>query len=123
MHEPALVQGDAPSLRAMYEKAYAELAKVQVPMHIVTYFDDLDEDVMKWVVVPGVNALSLDFTRGDNISTLEKVPFPASVRLGAASRRALGLVGHLSRAVPCSTKSKPRRRRPPCKSPVQPSAR
>lgn len=84
MHEPALVLGDAPELKELYEIAYKSMAKAGVPFNVVTYFDSLEPEVMKWVItLDGLSALSLDFTRGDNIGTLKKVMFPSSLRLGA----------------------------------------
>lgn len=84
IQEPALVLGDADELKELYEIAFAALAKCGVPIHIVTYFDDVAPAVFEWASkLPGLNAFSLDFTRGDNLSTLKKVTFPTGLRLGA----------------------------------------
>lgn len=84
MHEPALVLGDAPGLKELYVSAYTGMAEAGVPINVATYFDDLEPSVMEWAVkLDGIKSLSLDFTRGDNITTLKKVSFPTSLRLGA----------------------------------------
>lgn len=63
MHEPALVLGDATNFREFFESAYSSLAAVGVPLHLVTYFDDLGE-AYPWAIQLPVSAISLDFTRG-----------------------------------------------------------
>jgi 5-methyltetrahydropteroyltriglutamate--homocysteine methyltransferase len=84
MHEPALVLGGAEKLREQFKAAYEVLAGAGVPLHVVTYFDDVPAGVLDWVVrLPGVVAVSLDFTRGDNLRSVREVEFPAGVRLGA----------------------------------------
>lgn len=84
IHEPALVLGDAPELRPLYDAAFSALATASVPLHLVTYFDDIAPEVFEWVsTLPGLNAISLDFTRGENLETLKAVPFPTGLRLGA----------------------------------------
>lgn len=83
LHEPALVTSDGPALRPVYEAAFAALAKAELPIHLVTYFDDLG-DAFPWAVrLPGVSAVGLDFTRGDNLGLLRTHGWPAGVRLGA----------------------------------------
>jgi 5-methyltetrahydropteroyltriglutamate--homocysteine methyltransferase len=83
-HEPALVLDDAESLSHLYLSSYAALSKVGLPIHVVTYFDSLSETVLPWVVkLPGLSALSLDFTRGNNLGTIRKCGFPSNIRLGA----------------------------------------
>lgn len=81
IHENALVFGDAGDRKALYESTYAALAEVGVPLHLVTYFDDLG-DTYPWVVQLPVSAISLDFTRGYNLDLLKRHGFPADKRLG-----------------------------------------
>lgn len=84
LQEPALVLSEAATLRPLYDAAFASLADAGVPLHLVTFFDDVDADIFPWVAqLPGLNAISLDFTRGDNLDTLKKCPFPNNLRLGA----------------------------------------
>lgn len=81
MHEPALVLGDATNFREFFESAYSSLAAVGVPLHLVTYFDDLGE-AYPWAIQLPVSAISLDFTRGQNLKLLKQYGFPADKRLG-----------------------------------------
>lgn len=83
LHEPALVTSDGPALRPVYEAAFAALAEAGLPIHLVTFFDDLG-DTFPWAVrLPGVTAVGLDFTRGDNLGLLRTHGWPTGVRLGA----------------------------------------
>lgn len=82
IHEPILVTSRAPQLQAAVEKTYAALAKVGVPLQLVTYFDDLG-DTYNWVTALPVAGISLDFTRGDNLQLLQTHGFPADKVLGA----------------------------------------
>ncbi|AFZ18864.1 5-methyltetrahydropteroyltriglutamate--homocysteine S-methyltransferase [Allocoleopsis franciscana] len=81
IHEPALVLGDATNFKEYYESIYASLAKVGLPLHLVTYFDDLGENY-PWVVQLPVSSISLDFTRGRNLELIKHYGFPADKRLG-----------------------------------------
>eukprot|EP01134_Creolimax_fragrantissima_P005362 CFRG5362T1 len=86
LHEPVLVMSNAGDLRPLYEKVFKAIATSSAPpVHLVTYFDDVPASVLDWVLkLPGLSALSLDFTRGDNLSSLKScAPFPSNVRLGA----------------------------------------
>ncbi len=82
MHEPALVLSAAADLRPHFETAYAALAQAGVPLNLVTYFDDLGA-TYPWVTRLPVAALSLDFTRGDNLALLREHGWPADKVLGA----------------------------------------
>ncbi len=81
-HEPALVLGDADTLRTHVELAYAELARAGIAIDLVTYFDDLGK-AYPWVAALPVAALSLDFTRGNNLELIEAHGWPREKRLGA----------------------------------------
>jgi 5-methyltetrahydropteroyltriglutamate--homocysteine methyltransferase len=84
IHEPALVLGEAATLRELFVTAYTSISQVSPPIHIATYFDSLSETVLPWVLeLPGLTALSLDFTRGDNVKVITKCGFPSGIRLGA----------------------------------------
>ena len=84
MHEPALVITGAEKYKDDAIAAYKTLATAGVPINLVTFFDSLDEEVMEWVVeLEGLKALSLDFTRGENLEVMKKVKFPTKLRLGA----------------------------------------
>ncbi|GJD12696.1 5-methyltetrahydropteroyltriglutamate--homocysteine methyltransferase [Galdieria sulphuraria] len=82
LHEPGFVLGDAETLQKAAEAAYQELAKVQVPINLVTYYDDLGK-TYPWVVKLPVQTISMDFVRGDNLSLVKKHGFPADKKLGA----------------------------------------
>ncbi|MEO0014239.1 MAG: hypothetical protein RLZZ535_2628 [Cyanobacteriota bacterium] len=81
LHEPALVLGDAPSLKEHLQTVYGELAEVGLDINLVTYFDDLGE-TYPWVMELPVTAISLDFTRGNNLDLIQQHGFPQDKRLG-----------------------------------------
>ncbi len=81
LHEPALVLGDAPSLKSHFQTVYSELATVGIDINLVTYFDDLGE-TYPWVMELPVAAISLDFTRGNNLDLIKQHGFPQDKRLG-----------------------------------------
>ncbi|HHP7230578.1 MAG TPA: 5-methyltetrahydropteroyltriglutamate--homocysteine S-methyltransferase [Xenococcaceae cyanobacterium] len=81
LHEPALVLGDAPSLKENIQTVYKELATVGLDINLVTYFDDLG-DTYPWVIELPVAAISLDFTRGNNLDAIKQHGFPQDKRLG-----------------------------------------
>lgn len=85
IHEPALVLEDAATLKSAFKEAFGVLAAVGVPIHLVTYFDGIAEEVYPWLTsLPGLAAISLDFTRGNNLDVIKKCGgFPESLRLGA----------------------------------------
>jgi len=79
LHEPALVFGDAPSLKEHFQAAYAELSDIAI--NLVTYFDDLGE-TFPWVIELPVAAISLDFTRGRNLDLIKTYGWHGKKRLG-----------------------------------------
>lgn len=79
IHEPALVLENVDS--SLLKQIYGELAAVGLPIHLVTYFDDLGDNY-SWVMQLPVAAISLDFTRGQNLDLLKQHGFPADKRLG-----------------------------------------
>ncbi|NMG11095.1 5-methyltetrahydropteroyltriglutamate--homocysteine S-methyltransferase [Brasilonema sp. UFV-L1] len=81
MHEPALVLGDANSWKEHFQTVYNSLDSVELPLHLVTYFDDLGETYL-WVMQLPVSAISLDFTRGRNLELIKTYGFPKDKRLG-----------------------------------------
>eukprot|EP00871_Galdieria_phlegrea_P001567 jgi/Galph1/2410/GphlegSOOS_G1053.1 len=82
IHEPGFVLGDAEQLQKAAEATYSELAKIQLPINLVTYYDDLGK-TYEWVVKLPVQTISLDFVRGDNLSFVKKYGFPKDKKLGA----------------------------------------
>jgi len=81
IHEPALVLGDANNFKELYQSTYDSLHRVGLPMHLVTYFDDLGA-TYPWVMELPVAGISLDFTRGRNLDLLQQHGFPADKQLG-----------------------------------------
>jgi 5-methyltetrahydropteroyltriglutamate--homocysteine methyltransferase len=81
LHEPILVTSAATDLQAAVTTTYQQLAQVGLPIHLVTYFDDLGE-TYPWVIELPVTSISLDFTRGRNLELLQRYGFPASKHLG-----------------------------------------
>jgi 5-methyltetrahydropteroyltriglutamate--homocysteine methyltransferase len=82
LHEPALVLDRAGSLRPLYEDAFAALAKVGLPINLVTYFDDLGE-ALEWAKGLPVDAITLDFTRGAAGQQVVESGWPADKTLAA----------------------------------------
>jgi 5-methyltetrahydropteroyltriglutamate--homocysteine methyltransferase len=81
MHEPALILGDATAWKSHFQTVYQSLSLVGIPLHLVTYFDDLGE-TYPWVIDLPVAAISLDFTRGRNLELIKTYGFPSNKRLG-----------------------------------------
>jgi len=95
LHEPRLVLDDAAEFEPHYRKAYQEFAKVDLPINLVTYFDDLG-DTYTWAVDLPVAALTLDFTRGDNLSLIEQHGWPKDKTLcaGLVDGRSIWAIQH-----------------------------
>lgn len=81
LHEPVLVLGDAPNLKEQLQTVYRELATVGININLVTYFDDLGKSY-PWAMELPVAAISLDFTRGNNLELIKQHGFPQDKRLG-----------------------------------------
>ncbi|MFQ5943702.1 MAG: 5-methyltetrahydropteroyltriglutamate--homocysteine S-methyltransferase [Anaerolineales bacterium] len=82
IHEPRLVLDGAADYERQYRQTYQELTKIDLPINLVTYFDDLG-DTYAWAVDLPVAALSLDFTRGDNLGLIEQYGWPKEKTLCA----------------------------------------
>ncbi len=82
LHEPVLVRSGAEALRVHFEAAYSLLAGLGLSLNLVTYFDDLGM-AYPWVVELPVDVISLDFTRGDNLSLIQGYGWPSSKTLAA----------------------------------------
>jgi 5-methyltetrahydropteroyltriglutamate--homocysteine methyltransferase len=81
MHEPILVTGSGADVQEVMKTTYSQLAQVGIPIHLVTYFDDLGT-TYPWVMELPVAGISLDFTRGNNLDLLKQHGFPAEKQLG-----------------------------------------
>lgn len=81
VHEPILVTSSAADLKDEIAATYAQLAQVGLPIHLVTYFDDLGA-AYPWVMELPVAGISLDFTRGHNLDLLKQQGFPSDKQLG-----------------------------------------
>ena len=82
VHEPALVLGEAVRWKRDSQAVYSGLAEVDLPINLVTYFDDLG-DTYTWVVDLPVSTLGLDFTRGQNLQLVKAYGWPENKTLGA----------------------------------------
>jgi 5-methyltetrahydropteroyltriglutamate--homocysteine methyltransferase len=81
LHEPILVTSSAADLREAMATTYTQLAEMGVPIHLVTYFDDLGA-IYPWLIKLPVAGISLDFTRGRNLELLQQHGFPSDKQLG-----------------------------------------
>ncbi|BAC08643.1 5-methyltetrahydropteroyltriglutamate--homocysteine S-methyltransferase [Thermosynechococcus vestitus] len=81
IHEPALVLEEADSFKSFYQSTFDTLRQANLPLHLVTYFDDLGA-AWPWVMELPVTCISLDFTRGHNLALLKEYGFPADKQLG-----------------------------------------
>jgi len=86
IHEPSLVFDDstlAPLFKRTYEGATSILPD-NIGINMVSFFEDVGESNYKWLVsVPGISAISLDFTRGNNLELIQNIGFPGDKVLGA----------------------------------------
>ncbi|MGI0479696.1 5-methyltetrahydropteroyltriglutamate--homocysteine S-methyltransferase [Geminocystis sp. CENA526] len=80
-HEPILVTKETSELKEAILTTYHELANIGLPINLVTYFEDLGANY-SWVINLPVQAISLDFTRGNNLDLLKIGGFPEDKRLG-----------------------------------------
>lgn len=83
MQEPVLVLDDD-KLLPLFQKAYPNILPDGLDIDIVSYFEDIGDANYQWLVsLEAISKISLDFTRGNNLSLIEKHGFPASKILGA----------------------------------------
>jgi 5-methyltetrahydropteroyltriglutamate--homocysteine methyltransferase len=86
IHEPCLVFAD-PSLGSLLRRSYDGLNSIlpfKVKINFVTFFEDVGEENYKWLISnPRIDIISLDLTRGDNLSLIQKFGFPANKTIGA----------------------------------------
>jgi 5-methyltetrahydropteroyltriglutamate--homocysteine methyltransferase len=86
IHEPSLVFADA-SLVPLFQRAYEgpkSILPSNVLINFVSFFDDVGESNYKWLIsMSKIDIISLDLTRGDNLSLIKKHGFPPSKTLGA----------------------------------------
>ena len=64
MHEPVFVTSSASHLQGSFQDSYLRLAAAAthaLQLHLVTYYDDVDEDVYRWAVQLPVAGIHLDF--------------------------------------------------------------
>ncbi|RLN62331.1 hypothetical protein BBP00_00004837 [Phytophthora kernoviae] len=89
IHEPSLVGASAEKLSKHLPTVYGSkgaagaIQHEKIAINLATYFEEINHDVYQWFATSPVSAISLDFTRGDNLSVLQKFGFPAGKRLGA----------------------------------------
>ena len=81
VHEPILVTSSAANLKEIISTTYTQLAHADIPIYLVTYFDDLGT-AYPWVMELPVTGISLDFTRGRNLDLLKQRGFPSDKQLG-----------------------------------------
>ncbi|AUC60532.1 5-methyltetrahydropteroyltriglutamate--homocysteine methyltransferase MetE [Cyanobacterium sp. HL-69] len=81
IHEPILVTNETLEIKEATIKTYDILSQGGLPINLVTYFEDLGNNY-NWVVNLPVKAISLDFTRGNNLELLKQHGFPTDKRLG-----------------------------------------
>lgn len=61
VHEPILATDGASKLQSDAEYVYTKFADVNVPIHLVVSYDDVSEEVYKWLIQLPVHAIGLDF--------------------------------------------------------------
>ena len=82
LHEPALVLQGASQLSAHFGDAYRALSQAEVPINLVTYFDDLGDALPMAASLPA-QTLTLDFTQGDQLGRLREGDWPSGKTLAA----------------------------------------
>lgn len=89
IHEPSLVSNAAEKLLKYIPKVYGSeneqgiIDHSAISVNLVTYFEEINADVYQWFLRSKVAAISLDFTRGDNLSIIRKFGFADGKCLGA----------------------------------------
>jgi 5-methyltetrahydropteroyltriglutamate--homocysteine methyltransferase len=91
VHEPSLVTVKADHIVPFLSKVYGNksgvtgaLSHSDLSLNLVTYFEEISTPAYQWFANDStISAISLDFTRGDNLALLTKFGFPAGKRLGA----------------------------------------
>lgn len=87
IHEPALVFAET-ALVPLFKRAYKDgescILNKNISVNMVSFFEDVGEENYQWLIkCEGVNIISLDFTRGNNLSLVKKFGFPKNKILGA----------------------------------------
>lgn len=83
IHEAALVMED-PCLLEYFKLAYPAILPDGPAINMVSFMEDVGEANYKWLIsVNQISVVSLDFTRGENLTFLEKHGFPMTKTLGA----------------------------------------
>jgi 5-methyltetrahydropteroyltriglutamate--homocysteine methyltransferase len=84
IHEAALVMED-PELLTMFKATYpAILPRGGPAINMVSFMEDIGSEHYQWLAsVPEISVISLDFTRGDNLSLIQRFGFPNEKTLGA----------------------------------------
>lgn len=86
MHEPSLIFDDG-SMKALFAQAYPAVFPTDVVLpaiNMVSFFEDVGETNYQFLLgLKEASIISLDFTRGDNMSLLRKFGFPSNKVLGA----------------------------------------
>merc|ERR1711957_918221 len=110
IHEPALVFAES-SLSPLFKQAYPSILGSigNTSINMVSFFEDVGEENYRWLLtLKDIKVITLDFTRGDNLSLVKKYGFPKNVTLGAGiidgrsiwkidPRKALPILSELSK--------------------------
>jgi len=110
IHEPALVFAES-SLSPLFKQAYPSILGSigNTSINMVSFFEDVGEENYRWLsTLKDIKVITLDFTRGDNLSLVKKYGFPKNVTLGAGiidgrsiwkidPRKALPILSELSK--------------------------
>nr|CCA17494.1 unnamed protein product [Albugo laibachii Nc14] len=89
IHEPSLVSNAAEKLVKYIPRVYGSenengiIDHSTISVNLVTYFEEVHPDVYQWFLRSKVAAISLDFTRGDNLLIVRKFGFADGKCLGA----------------------------------------
>lgn len=83
IHEAALVVNDD-DLLPLFQKVYPAILPSGPAINLVSFMEDVGEKNYRWMAsIKEISILSLDFTRGDSLSLIEKFGFPKDKILGA----------------------------------------
>ena len=88
IHEPSLVFAES-SLNSLFQMTYDGpncILPTDLRINMVSFFEDIGQTNYKWLIsVSGIDIISLDFTRGDNLSLIKKFGFPKEKTLGTVN--------------------------------------
>jgi len=83
LHEPILATSKGKTLKKGLERVLGDIQSDSPSIDLVSFFDDVGEDMYSWIVNLPIAKISLDLSRGNNFDFISKFGFPKTKVLGA----------------------------------------